>query len=61
MDKRFSIESMVHPGWAPQELIAPAHIAFFSLQLTRLGDKQSLEKEVHEITWVQKEALRGMP
>ena len=46
-------------GWTLQELIAPGHVEFFSLQHARLGDKQSLEKEIHEITGIQIEALRG--
>lgn len=48
-------------GWALQELIAPASVEFFSKQGTRLGDKQSLEQSLHEITGIAIQALRGSP
>jgi len=46
-------------GWTLQELIAPGHVDFFSLQHTRLGDKLSLELEIRDITGIQIEVLRG--
>ncbi|PVH80147.1 HET-domain-containing protein [Cadophora sp. DSE1049] len=46
-------------GWTLQELIAPASVEFFSVEGTRLGDKQSLEIEVHAITGIDIQALRG--
>ena len=48
-------------GWTLQELIAPASVEFFSSQLQRLGDKQSLEQQIHEITDIPVKALRGHP
>jgi hypothetical protein len=48
-------------GWTLQELIAPASIEFFSSEYQRLGDKDSLEQQVHEITGIPVEALRGDP
>jgi Heterokaryon incompatibility protein (HET) len=48
-------------GWTLQELIAPASVEFFSLQGKRLGDKRSLEQQVHEITGIAVQALRGNP
>lgn len=48
-------------GWTLQELIAPKSVEFFSLEGTRIGDKRSLEKEIHEITEIEVEALRGVP
>jgi hypothetical protein len=48
-------------GWTLQELIAPAIVEFFSKERTRLGDKKSLEKPIHEITHVPIQALRGNP
>ena len=48
-------------GWTLQELIAPISVEFFSLECTRLGDKQSLERQVHEITGIPIEALQGDP
>jgi Heterokaryon incompatibility protein (HET) len=48
-------------GWTLQELIAPPSVEFFSLEGRRLGDKRSMEKEVHEITEIAVQALRGDP
>ena len=48
-------------GWTLQELIAPTSVEFFSLQHKRLGDKKSLEKQIHEITGIPTQALRGNP
>jgi hypothetical protein len=44
-------------GWTLQELIAPRSVEFFSLEGTRLGDKKSLEQQVHEVTGVAIRAL----
>ena len=46
-------------GWTLQELIAPKSVEFFSKEEQRLGDKQSLEQTLHEITGIAIEALRG--
>ena len=48
-------------GWTLQELIAPEIVEFYSKEGTRLGDKKSLEKPIHEITQIPVEALRGNP
>ncbi|KAI9775014.1 MAG: hypothetical protein M1839_001614 [Geoglossum umbratile] len=48
-------------GWTLQELIAPASVEFFSKEKERLGDKQSLEQTLYEITGIAIEALRGSP
>jgi AAA domain/Heterokaryon incompatibility protein (HET) len=48
-------------GWTLQELIAPASVEFFSQEGDRLGNKKSLEQEIHEITKIPVEALRGGP
>jgi hypothetical protein len=48
-------------GCTLQELIAPASVEFFSLERQRLGDKESLERQIHEITRIPVEALRGGP
>jgi hypothetical protein len=45
-------------GWTLQELLAPASVEFFAEDGQRLGDKQSLEQEIHEITGIAVEALR---
>jgi hypothetical protein len=46
-------------GWTLQELIAPVTVDFFSKEGKRLGDKKSLEKEIHEITRIPIQALYG--
>jgi len=48
-------------GWTLQELIAPASVEFFSSEGKRLGNKRSLENQVHEITGIDIQALRGNP
>ncbi|OCK75835.1 HET-domain-containing protein, partial [Lepidopterella palustris CBS 459.81] len=48
-------------GWTLQELLAPASIDFFSLERQRLGDKNSLEQQIREITRIPVTALRGNP
>ncbi|KAF4964049.1 hypothetical protein FSARC_7998 [Fusarium sarcochroum] len=46
-------------GWTLQELIAPLSVEFFSAEGTRLGDRNSLEPCIHEITGIPYQALRG--
>ncbi|XP_044721861.1 heterokaryon incompatibility protein (HET) domain-containing protein [Hirsutella rhossiliensis] len=48
-------------GWTLQELLAPSSVEFFSSQGQRLGDKKSLERQLHEITGIPVAALRGYP
>ena len=48
-------------GWTLQELIAPALVEFFSVEGKRLGDKKSLERQIHEITGITLQALQGKP
>jgi hypothetical protein len=48
-------------GWTLQELLAPALVEFFSLEGKQLGDKKSLERQIHEITGIAVEALQGSP
>lgn len=45
-------------GWTLQELIAPESVEFFSSEGRRLGDKQSLEQLLHDITRLPVRALR---
>ncbi|KAK0617658.1 beta transducin-like protein HET-E2C*4 [Immersiella caudata] len=45
-------------GWTLQELVAPADVEFFSKEGHRLGNKQSLEEELHAITGIPLKALR---
>ena len=46
-------------GWTLQELLAPKSVEFFSSDGIRLGDKRSLEGEIHRITGIAIDALRG--
>src|SRR6266566_3686811 len=46
-------------GWTLQELLAPASVEFFTTEGRRLGDKRSLEQQIHEITGIAVPALRG--
>jgi hypothetical protein len=46
-------------GWTLQELIAPAVVEFYSCNGMRLGDKMSLERQIHQITGIPIHALKG--
>jgi hypothetical protein len=46
-------------GWTLQELLAPATVDFFSKEGRWLGSRTSLEREIHEITKIPIEVLRG--
>ncbi|RDW58852.1 hypothetical protein BP6252_13328 [Coleophoma cylindrospora] len=46
-------------GWTLQELLAPDSVEFFTQDKCRLGDKRSLEQQIHEITEIPISALRG--
>ena len=46
-------------GWTLQELLAPASVEFFIRDGLRIGDKRSLEQQIHEITGIAISALRG--
>ena len=46
-------------GWTLQELLAPLSVEFFSRDGKRLGDKKSLEVQIHHITGIAVQALRG--
>jgi hypothetical protein len=45
-------------GWTLQELLAPRSVEFFSRERIRLGDKGTLEQQIHEITGIPAMALR---
>ena len=48
-------------GWTLQELLAPRSVEFFSRDNVRLGDKISLEQQIHTATGITTEALQGIP
>ena len=48
-------------GWTLQELLAPGLVEFFFREGKLLGDKKTLERQVHEITGIAVSALQGAP
>jgi hypothetical protein len=48
-------------GWTLQDLLAPALVAFYSMEGELLGDKHSLKDTIHEITGIPILALLGTP
>lgn len=46
-------------GWTLQELMAPGSVEFFSREGKRLGSKITLEQQIHDITRIPIDALRG--
>lgn len=48
-------------GWTLQELIAPSSVEFFSREGHQIGDKNTLEQMIHEITGIAIPALQGTP
>jgi ankyrin repeat domain-containing protein 50 len=46
-------------GWTLQELLAPRSVEFFSQEGERLGNKDSLEEQIHKITGIAVKALQG--
>ncbi len=45
-------------GWTLQELLAPRSVEFFSREGNRIGNKRTLEQQIHEITGIPATALR---
>jgi hypothetical protein len=48
-------------GWTLQELLAPPTVEFFSCDGKRLGDKESLEQQIHDASGIAVQALQGTP
>ncbi|KIM95217.1 hypothetical protein OIDMADRAFT_66674, partial [Oidiodendron maius Zn] len=48
-------------GWTLQELLAPNSVEFFSQEGKLLGNKKTLEQQIHEITRIAVAAIRGAP
>jgi WD40 repeat protein len=46
-------------GWTLQELLAPSNLRFYSMEWTKLGDKSSLQLEIHRITAVPLAVVKG--
>ena len=47
-------------GWTLQELLAPRSVEFFSREGQKLGDRKSLELQIHDITGIPVQALRQL-
>ena len=45
-------------GWTLQELLAPVIVEFFSIDGTQIGDKITLEQDIHQATKIPLAALR---
>jgi hypothetical protein len=46
-------------GWTLQELLAPTSVEFFSQEGKRLGNKETLETQLHDLTNIPTPALHG--
>lgn len=46
-------------GWTLQELIAPTYVDFFDSNGIHLGDKHSLFQDIHDVTKLPLDAVRG--
>lgn len=58
-ESSFSQSRWFTRGWTLQELIAPISVEFFSREGERLGDKKTLEQQIHRITNIPIKALHG--
>ena len=47
-------------GWTLHELMAPGSVELFSREGKRLGSKITLEQQIHDITRIPIDALRGL-
>ena len=60
-ESAFRISRWFTRGWTLQELLAPSSVEFFSQEGKRLGDKITLERQIHEITGIAISAIRRAP
>ncbi|ETI25584.1 hypothetical protein G647_02358 [Cladophialophora carrionii CBS 160.54] len=60
-DSAFKESRWFTRGWTLQELLAPKSVEFFSRERELLGDRNTLEQEIHEVTKIPIAALRGSP
>jgi Heterokaryon incompatibility protein (HET)/NACHT domain len=59
LERDFRLSRWFTRGWTLQELIAPHTVEFFSAEGKALGDKKSMEQQIHNITGIPVRALRG--
>jgi hypothetical protein len=57
----FQLSRWFTRGWTLQELLAPTSLDFFSVEGERLGGRDSMVQEIHEITGISVRALQGSP
>jgi hypothetical protein len=60
-ESAFQVSRWFTRGWTLQELLAPSSVEFFSREGKRLGDKKTLEQQIHEITGIAVSAIQGAP
>lgn len=60
-ESAFETSTWFTRGWTLQELIAPKVVEFYSVEGEYLGDKTLLEQQIHRITGLPIQALRGSP
>lgn len=48
-------------GWTLQELLAPTSVEFFSSDGRQMGSRNSLRREIQDITGIPTQALQGRP
>lgn len=58
-DPKFREHRWFTRGWTLQELIAPKSVEFFNSDDMRIGDRISLERQIHSITGIATRALQG--
>jgi uncharacterized delta-60 repeat protein len=59
LEREFRKSRWFTRGWTLQELLAPPSVEFFSRENERIGDKQSLKQQIHEITGIPISSLQG--
>jgi hypothetical protein len=60
-ESAFRASEWFRRGWTLQELLAPRSVEFFSRECEQLGNKITLEQQIHEITSIPTIALRESP
>ena len=59
LEAAFAKTEWFERGWTLQELLAPASVQFFSQEHNLLGDRNSLDILIHNVTGIDLSALRG--
>lgn len=60
-EAEFRVSRWFTRGWTLQELLAPSSVEFFTVEGRRLGDKSSLQQQIHDITGIAAAALQNKP